>query len=423
MLKLFQIAFKDLKLSFRDPSALVMMLLTPFAITLAIGFAFGGFNRSSGSTGLRDIPVLLVNDDAGQFGEQLVSLFESEELAELLEPARVEQAGQARLQVDADLAAAAVIIPENFSESILPAELLRGVVSIDSLVEREQSVIEIYTNPARPVSTGVVRSLVDGYLNQVAGAVAGGQVTIIQLLRNGLLDPQEAQLHGEQLGYESGRQAVENKLISIRGETRGEASAGFDWLSYSAPSMAIIFLMFTVTAGGRSILAERQAGTLPRLLVTPSRPWQVIGGKICGIFLTGLAQMSILIVASATLFRIRWGDLVALALLTIALVLAASTWGMLLAAYARTPGQASNLGTALTLVFAAGAGNFVPRQGLPGWLQTLSYISPNAWGLEGYGKLTAGGGLIDVYPFIVGLMIMAGLLFMIASLAFRKQYR
>ena len=30
-----------------------------------------------------------------------------------------------------------------------------------------------------------------------------------------------------------------------------------------APSMAIMFLMFTVTNGGRSILAERDWGTLP----------------------------------------------------------------------------------------------------------------------------------------------------------------
>ena len=51
-----------------------------------------------------------------------------------------------------------------------------------------------------------------------------------------------------------------------------------------APGMALMFLMFTASNGGRSLLTERNQGTLPRLLVSPTTSAQVLGGKMFGIF-------------------------------------------------------------------------------------------------------------------------------------------
>ncbi|MCK7526881.1 MAG: ABC transporter permease [Ignavibacteriales bacterium] len=51
-------------------------------------------------------------------------------------------------------------------------------------------------------------------------------------------------------------------------------------LAYMAPGMALMFLMYTVSYGGRSILAERAQGTLPRLLVSPTSTAQMLGGKV-----------------------------------------------------------------------------------------------------------------------------------------------
>ena len=169
-----------------------------------------------------------------------------------------------------------------------------------------------------------------------------------------------------------GEQAAQGSTAEIDRAVRGRAdnSGGFDWMAYMAPSMAVLFLMFTVSLGGRSVLAERQWGTLQRLLTSPTSPAQVLGGKISGIFLTGLAQMVILIVFSALVFGVRWGAPVALIVLIVATVFAATGWGALIAAYAKSPGQAMSIGSMMALVFAGLAGNFVPRQNYPEWLQT-----------------------------------------------------
>jgi len=84
MNKILLIGIKDLKLMFRDRAALTFMFLAPLLLTIGMGFVTGRF--SDGSTGLSDIPVVIVNLDQGDLGNALEDLFNSEELAELMEP-------------------------------------------------------------------------------------------------------------------------------------------------------------------------------------------------------------------------------------------------------------------------------------------------------------------------------------------------
>lgn len=416
MKKALNIAWKDLLVMFRDPSALILLLVTPFALTLAIAFAFGGLTGGGGGgTGLGNIPVVIVNHDTGELGAYLVQTFESEDLADLLAPVVAEDEAAARAAVDADQTAAVVVIPAGFSERVLSAAAAPASAP-------EQSVIEIYTNPTRPISAGIIRSIVDNFVGAVAAGSTAGQVTVGQLVTNGLISPQQAAQLGQEIGQRAGEAAAESHPIALDSETV-EGEQGFDWLTYMSPSMAVLFLMFTVTAGGRTILAERDEGTLPRMLTTPTSAVQVIGGKALGIYAKGLVQLAVLMAAGGLLFGVSWGAPSAIAPLALALVAAATGWGMLLAAYARSPGQANSVGTAITLTFAAVAGNFMPRQVLPDWLKTVSYVSPNAWGMEAFIDLTAGGTLTDVVTPIAALVVMAAVLLGVSVLAFRRQYR
>ncbi len=416
MKKVLNIAWKDLIVTSRDLTALLLILVTPFALTMVMAGAFGGFSRGGGS-GLSDIPVIIVNRDAGQFGKLLVQAFQSEELSSLLEPTIVNDDATARTSVDDDKAAAAVIIPANLSESVVPTGVVRGDPSA-----QVQSLIEVYANPTRPIGAGVVQGIVEQFLSLIAAGSAGGRVSVLQLIKSGLISPEQALSLGPTIGERAGLQAVSARLIAVKSQVIGGRTEGFNWLSYMAPSMAILFLMFTVSNGGRSLLVERDEGTLPRLLATPTSAGQVLGGKVLGTYLIGLAQMGILIASSTLLFRLNWGSPGAVILLVLALVAAATGWGMVLAAYSRSPAQVGQTGWIMTLVFGMVSGNFFNRQALPQILQKASLVTPNAWGLEAFAKLAAGGGVSDVLLPIIVLLAMAALLFSVAVVAFRRQY-
>jgi linearmycin/streptolysin S transport system permease protein len=419
--KLFNIALKDLRMVFRDPGTLIMMLATPFMLTLVMAFAFGG---GGGSNLLQHVSLVVVNHDEGTLGQSLVDTLHSQGLADLLSPTDLKDDAAARDMVDNRETVAAVIIPSGFSESLTSSNGGAGTAQGGG---SGQAVIELYTNPTKPVSAGVVRSVVESIVSRYTAGSVGGQVTMQQLIASRLISPQEALTVGQEIGRRAALQTTQAQLITVNsqnasGGSDSNSTVGFDWLGYMAPSMAIMFLMFTVTGGGRAILAEREAGTLPRMLVSPTGPGQVIGGKVLGIFVIGLVQMGILIVASLLLFHLQWGPALGVVLLTVALVAAATGWGMLLAAYCRTPAQAGQFGSMLALVFAILAGNLVPRQVLPEWLRNISYVTPNAWGLEGYTKLAAGSGLADIALIIVALLAMAAVLFAGATALFRRQY-
>ena len=423
MKKLLIIALKDLKIMFRDPSSLVWMLVTPIALTLAMAFAFGRLTGGGQAAGLSDIPVIIVELDGGQMSEPIVQTFQSQELSHLITATLSTDEAAARTAVDKDEVAAAIIIPAGFTAKIIPAALQQGDFS--PLLQREQGVVEVYASPKRPISVSIVRSIVNAVLNRMAAAGAAAQTSITQLIVSGYVSPQDMQKIGNEIGQRTGEQAAQGSSLKLTAQVVGAQtnSGSFDWMAYMAPSMAVLFLMFTVSLGGRSILAERQWGTLQRLLISPSSAAQVLGGKVSGIFLTGLAQMLILIVFSALAFGLRWGAPIALIVLIVATVFAATGWGALIAAYAKSPGQAMSIGSMMALVFAGLAGNFVPRQNYPEWLQKLSLVTPNAWALEGFQSLGQGGGMQAVLLPVMALTIMGVVLFAVSTVLFRRQYR
>jgi ABC-2 type transport system permease protein len=420
MKKILSIAWKDLITTFRDPSALVLMLVTPLALTLAMAFAFGGFTDSgAGGTGLSHIPVVVVNDDRGDLGRELVELLRSDELEELLDAVLVEDADEARSAVDADEAAAAIIIPEDLTARVIPS----GAPQDEAADATSEAAVEVYANPTRPVSVGVVQSVVAGFAAHASATVDGVEVTISQLIQSGLVAPPQAAGMAPALAERIANDLAAADLLSVVShEASGDEQNGFNWMAYMAPSMAVLFLMFTVTAGGRTVLTERDGGTLSRMLTTPSSSAQVLAGKVFGTYLTGLAQMGLLVVASSIIFGAAWGSPLAVAVLLLALVAAATGWGIAIAAYARTAAQANVIGTAVTLVFAIGAGHFFPRELLPVWLRTVSFISPNAWGLEAFAELGGGAGLGDIVGTVVALAGMAALAFGVAVVLFRRRF-
>ncbi len=317
--------------------------------------------------------------------------------------------------VDDDQVAAAILVPAGFTESIIP--------SMGQTISTETVAIELYTNPSSPTSAGVIKTILEGFLSQVETGRVSGVVSVEQLLANGLIQQDQIAQVGGQIGSQMAveMQSGSNSSIKIQSLTGNGGSNDIDMLAILAPGMALMFLMYTVTNGGRSLLIEKNQGTLPRLIVTPTRTSQVLAGKVFGIFLTGFVQMLILIGATSLLFHLQWGDPLALLVLTAAAVIGATGWGMLLTAIARTPGQVSSIGSAIMLIFGMLGGSFFSMDNFPRWVQSIAHISPNAWGMDGFTSLALGGSLQSVTTPVSALLAMGISLFIIAVILINKR--
>ena len=411
MKKIFLIGWKDVLLAFRDRAALIMMLLAPFALTVGMGAVTGRFSGSS-SSGISNIPIVVVNQDGQRLGNALVDLFQSNDLNGLVKPTLSTDVAAARKLVDDNKASAAVIVPDGFTRSVIPAagDVPGAVVQV-----------QLYTNPTAPTSVGIIKTILEDFLGRVETGRVSGNVAVSELIKHGLIQVSQAAQVGEQIGVSQADSPGQNALIKLNSVTNSGAAIGFDILAYMAPGMALMFLMFTVSNGGRSLLAERGLGTLPRLLVTPTSGAQILAGKIFGIFLTGTAQMLILILSSTLFFQLKWGDPLGVLVIVLAAVFGASGWGMILTALAKTPGQVGAAGSALMLIFGILGGSFISLDNFPGWFRAVSKITPNAWGLDGFSTLAAGGTLADIGAPVLALLLMGALLFAVALFLFNRK--
>jgi ABC-2 type transport system permease protein len=411
MRKLWTIGRKDLVVLFRDRAALILMLAAPLALTVGLGIVTGSFS-GGGQTGLRDIPLIVVNLDQGLLGEGLVAILQDDDLQSLLEPVFLEDPAEARRQVDEDAAAAAILIPQAFSAGILPDA--SGNVS-------PPAAIEVVQNPGRPTSAAIIASIVNGYLLRLQAGEVGAQVVVSQLVGSGRMLRQEIPIEAPAIGRRLATDASTTSLIRIESDVAAaEAPASFNPLAYIAPAMALLFLMYTVGMGARSLLLERDQGTLARLRASPTGESQVLGGKLFGTYLTGVAQLAILIAATTLLFRLEWGSPLGVAVLILAASAGATGWGALLAAVTRTPAQVGSIGAALMLSFGILGGSFFSVELGPPLLQALARLTPNYWGLQGFTVLASGAPLADLAPPVAALWLMGLILFIVAVLVFRR---
>lgn len=419
MRKLFIIGWKDVRLVFRDRAALILMLAAPFLLTLGLGLVTGSFSRSGGSA-LADIPVVVVNLDKGQLGNALVDTFNSADLKDLLDPLEVSSEAQARLLIDQDKYAAAVIIPDGFTESVIPTSEMISQAQSNRQFSTQVIQVEIYSNPARPTGAGVIKAVVDEFISRVDEVRITGITSLFGMPGVEKMAPGDVEAMARKMFEGSTDQSYADTAISLKTETAPGTKTDFNPLAYMAPGMALMFLMYTVSYGGRSILVERIQGTMPRLMVSPTTSMQILGGKVFGTFLTGFLQVGILIFASVLFFQVQWGDPFGVVVLIAVTVFGATGWGLLITALARTPGQVGSLGSAIMLIFGLLGGSFISLEQLPAFIRLISSITPNAWGLDGFTILALGGTLSDLGRPIAALLFMGVTLFLLSSLIFSR---
>lgn len=366
------IAAKDLRQKLRDRSAIILSVVAP----LTLAYLFSVMLPSGGSS--FHAAYAVVDQDGGSVARALIDgPLAALSRAGVADIVTLEQPADARSRVETGQAAAAIVIPAGFS---------------DAAQAGRPSKIEIIGSADATLATQIATAVVQGF----ALSVEAVQVSVGTVLAAAPApsDPAvTARLVQEAVAIASPIQLVEDRT-----QDRVASTTTF----YGA-SMAVLFVFFAVQFGVLSLLSERRAGTLARMLAAPISPRTVLLGKVLVSIVLGVLSMTIMVVATTLLMNARWGDPVAVGGLILATVLAASGIALLVVGFARTEDQAGSLTAIVAMTLAVLGGSFFPMSQAPAFMAQLSLITPHAWFLQGINDLASGAGIGAVVPSLVVL--------------------
>jgi ABC-2 type transport system permease protein len=367
------IAAKDLRQKIRDRSAIILSVVAP----LALAFLFSAMIPAGSDTFAATYAV--VDLDGGPIARALVDGPLAHLGASGITVVAVASDAEARAKVTDGSASAAIVIPAGFSAAVQGGKPA-GVAIVGSV--------------NRTLATQVLQSIVSSFASSVRGVELA--VSTVTATGGGTGAGGAAAIAGA-------AQAITAPVTIATDATKDRLASSN---TYYAASMAVLFVFFAAQFGVVSLLGERRAGTLARLLASPISARTVLLGKLLVSVVLGTVSMTVIAVATTLLLGAHWGDPLAVAALILTTVLAASGIALVVVGIARTEDQAAGLTAIVAMVLAVLGGSFFPLSQAPAGLAMLSNLTPHAWFLRGIGDLASGDGIGVVLPSVAVLGVL-----------------
>lgn len=421
---IIDIALKDLLRAFRSMFLIGMTLVAPLLITAVIYMAFGGIGSGDENTDLPPITIGIVNLDQAPAGAQLAvgdslyGMFTDPSVAGWLTAIEYADEASAQAALDRQELAAAVIVPENFSASILNGKAAQP--------------IRLLQDPTLTVGPLVIENMVTSFLDGITGGGVAVQVLMERQSATGLIsDISGISDHIDRYAawytdfqrnlFHNPSQAA---LVVNAPSTEGTSGSSLiKMFSLVMAGQMIFFAFYTGAYSMMSILTEQEQGTLPRLFTTPVKRTSILAGKFLAVWIAVLIQGIVLLIAARLAFHADWGQPASMLLALLAQVIGATGLGVLLISLVKTSKQAGPiLGGGLSGI-AMLSGLFtvaVPNQ--PAFFNVISLITPQGWVLRGWKLAINGSSALELLlPFAV-TAAMGLVMFFIGAALFRRRY-
>lgn len=362
------LALKDLLQIGRDWKSALFMVVMSIVFTLFFGFVFG----PSGAEGDPRLPVGFLNQDAASsLAAGLEVLLQASDVVRLV-PLEAGRAGEIDAMIQGGDLAAAVIVPEKWSQRTLAGE----EPSLDVIADQGTSAGQTAHNS---IETAVSRLLGAVETAQISAETFAGQEgfeseTARQAYLEEAVDLAIAGWKQPPIGV-----VIEKATGATAPDT--EVPSGF---AQSSPGMMVQFAIFGLITSAMVLVLERKSGALKRLLTTPINRAAVIGGHVLAMFLVVFFQQVLLVAIGQLVFGVDYvrAPLAALSMM-VALSLWAASLGLLIGALSRREEQVITWSLIAMFVFAALGGAWFPLEVAGKTFATIGHVMPSAWAMDG----------------------------------------
>jgi ABC-2 type transport system permease protein len=385
MTKLSATIIKETLLLARDRAGLAMLFIMPVALVLIMTLLQDSTFKQLEE---KNIPILIINHDADTFGINIVdglknaAIFNVSDIKGITDSDLISQVEQGNYLIG-------IIIRGNSTNQIkqsikkkiqsqFPVEEVGNLFEFDS-ANSGQPKIEIYFDPILKSS---YKQSILGALKQFSAMV---EAKLMFEIYSGLFE----ELIDVKL---KPTDSFSNLVFFDEKYASGSNNSIIpNSVQHNVPAWTIFAMFFIVIPLASNIIKERQSGVSARLKTIPGSNFTTVAGKAITYFMVGLLQAVTMLIIGIWLLpvfglpslQIGNGGL-ALLLVTIAIILAATGYGILIGTIATSEQQSSIFGSVSVVILAAIGGVWVPQFMMSDLMVSLSNISPLSWGLNAY---------------------------------------
>ena len=308
----------------RDRLTFGMIIGIPVVQLMLFGYAINGDPKH--------LPTAVLLADNSQQGRSLLSALKNSDYFRFVREVKSEKEAEAVLATGE--VQFVVTIPENFGRN-----LLRG----------DKPTVLVEADATDPSATG--------------NAIASLRTLLGSALQHDLKGP---------LAFLAGSEGPINLRVHARYNPEGISQYNI------VPGlMGVVLTMTMVMITGLAMTRERERGTMENLLSMPTRPLEVLLGKIIPYILVGYIQVGLILIAARFLFRVPMNGSIPLLLLTSLLFIAAIlAMGITFSTLAKNQLQAVQMTFFFFLPSLLLSGFMFPFRGMPEWAQAIGEVLP-----------------------------------------------
>ena len=429
MIPLFALIRKDIILFLNDKRALVLTLLMPILLAAFFGYITGG----SGKKDAAKIEIALVQIDQHVISQKIVAGLKSDtslQIQELNLDAAQDLVRKGKLAVT-------IVLPDGFGEAAAKA----------FFNAKGKPDLPMYYDPSQGTVLAMVKGILVQHVMQSVSAEMFSGTSGSKMVEQSIaeLDAMPAQnsdqkelktflgsLKNFQEYQQSSNQVTEGASTDSQQKPAGlsmpftpkdEAisaktgiASSYNGYAHSFAGMTVQFILFLAIDAGIGVLLSRKQGLWNRLLAAPVSMTTLIIARALSCALIAFFVSCVLCIVAILVFQVEiLGSVVGLIGIAICFSLMTASFGLLIAAFGKTPEAARGIATFATLVLVMLGGAWMPSFLFPQWLQDMTVFIPTRWAVDGFDAMTWRGLGIDAA--ILPMAALAGFTFLFGSLA------
>lgn len=431
------IILKDLKILLSDKKATAILILMPLVLIAILGSAL----KNSFLTDIEKPTInvaLVLEYDQNQETEEFIEVLKLNRFTKDIGDVQIYEMGKVLKDLDLEKMLIHDFLGNEEVKKIISYEITnreeareliqKGEVSGAIIIPkdfmlnmyinfftpfRNKADIEVIGHPDRYISSQIIEGIMKGFTDSLSSVIIGKNVFIETALEAGMgfevYDDMEDIINNINESMDNSR--INFNHITANGK---KPISGFQ---YFASAMIGMFVLFSASMGGKLLLKEKKDITYQRTIIAGIEKWKILVGKFFTIFLLGLVQVSIIILVTNLVYKVRWGNIIYVGLISLCTVFAVSGIGILISALTLKNDNytAANV---FESVFINGmallGGSFAPIDVFPEPMKVLSNFTVTGLTVKAYQRVMLEYGIEKIAAELLGLFAM-GVVFILCA--------